>query len=248
VRAHLRLVFVVLTSIAVIAAAFAVNRGAGSSGPVQADELKKAYAATASNTAAKTSGDKTVYFADGTHAHDPGAPPHNDLDPRTKNAVSRAAPTTDADTADPTTPARAVADMRAASIQRGQRPVQLRHVPVNPAQPTIPTNRYNLFNACYGLRSTATGRYLAGAAPRFGGRALSSAAPLYFKPSSLGHYLLYSTTATFLGGGKGQVTYAAAPGPGVNWTVTRVRPGRATCPPRAAPAPGSPQPRTAAPS
>ncbi len=226
VRVHVRLVLVTVVSFAVVATAFAINRGAGTSGPSQADELKKVYAATAKNTAAKSTGDKTVYFADGTHAHDPGAPPHNDLDPRTKNAVSRAAPTTDADTADPTTPARAIADQRAAAAQRRQKPVPLRHVPVDPAQPTIPTSRYNLFNACYGLKSTATGRYLDGAAPRFSATTLTRSSPLYFKPSSLGHYLLYSKGATFLSGSKGRVTYAAKPGPAVDWTVTRVAAGQ----------------------
>ncbi|MCW2755261.1 MAG: hypothetical protein JWQ32_2672 [Marmoricola sp.] len=226
VRAHLRLVLVAVTSIALIAAAFALNRSSGTSGPSQADGLKKMYTASVKNAVAKARGDKTRYAADGTHVDYPGGPPHNDHDPRTKNWVSRAALTTDSNTADPTTPAKAIADERAAATQRRQRPVRLRHVRVNPVQPSIPTSRYNLFNACYGLRSTTTGRYLAGADPEFAARTLTGAAPLYFKPSSLGHYLLYSKAAAFLSGSGGHVAYAAAPGPAVNWTVTRAGPGR----------------------
>src|SRR5689334_6508092 len=99
-RGKLRLTLVLWVSIVVVAATIAVNKSGGSG---NADELKQAYAATAANST-KKAGDTTVFNADGTHSHDPGAPPHNDNDPKTKNSVSRSAPTTDADTADPTTP------------------------------------------------------------------------------------------------------------------------------------------------
>jgi hypothetical protein len=215
-------------SLAVIVATVVMNRGSStgssSASGSQADELKKAYAATAANTTAKQTGNTTtIYNADGTHSHDPGAPPHNDNDPLTKNAVSRAAPTTDRDTADPTTPAQAARSIDAAASQRKQRNPKLKHVAVDPAQPTIPTDRYNLFNACYGLKSAATGRYLSGTA--FSAGSLAAASPLYFKPSSLGHYLLFTKASTFLGGNGKRAVIAAKPGPAVNWTVTQAGPG-----------------------
>ncbi|RNL77717.1 hypothetical protein [Nocardioides marmorisolisilvae] len=215
-RGNLRLALVVWVSIVVVAATIAINKSGGGG---SADELKKSYAATAANTTKKT-GDNTVYNADGTHAHDPGTPPHNDNDPATKNSVSRSAPTTDKDSADPTTPAQASRNMRAAAAQRAETPAPLKHVAVDPSQPSIPTNRYNLFNACYGLQSTATGKWLTTSG--FKGASRDSAAPLYFKPSSLGHYLVMTKSSTFLGG-KGLATFSTAqPGPSVNWTVTQV--------------------------
>lgn len=219
-RGTLRLALVLCVSLAVVAATLVLSRGGDLLGSSQADELKKSAAATAANTAAKKSGDTTVYNADGTHAHDPGAPPHNDSDPKTKNSVSRSAPTTDQDSADPTTPKQAIRNARSAATQRKETPAKLRHVAVDPAQPTIPTNRYNLFNACYGLKSTATGRYLDGTT--FRGAALTNAAPLFFKPSALGHYMLYTKAAKFLAGSSGKAAYATTPGPAVDWTVTKV--------------------------
>ncbi|MFL6160298.1 MAG: hypothetical protein ACJ72D_29770 [Marmoricola sp.] len=222
-RGNLRLALVVCLSLAVIAATLVLNHGGGGSGS-QADELKKAYAATAANTVAKKSGkSSTIYNADGTHSHDPGAPPHNDNDPLTKNAISRSAPTTDADTADPTTPAQAARDVAAAAAQRAQSDPKLKHVAVDPAQPTVPTNRYNLFNACYGLRSVSTGRYLVGTG--FSGSSLAAASPLYFKPSALGHYMLFTRASTFLAGNGTRAAFATKPGPAVDWTVTQAGKG-----------------------
>lgn len=220
-RGKFRLALVGFVSVAVVAATLTFAHG-DSSAPAQADELKKAYAVTAANTAAGSSADKTVYNADGTHAHDPGAPPHNDNDPALKNAVSRSAPSTDGETADPTTPRQAARSTDAAATQRAQSPVPLRHVPVDPEQPNLPTDRYNLFNACYGLKSTATGAWLSGASPRFAASSLSDAAPLFFKPSGLGHYLIFTKASTFLGGANGKATFAPKPGPSVNWNLTQV--------------------------
>jgi len=219
-RGKLRLALVAVVSLAVVTATLTFARGGGLPFSSQADELKKAYANTAANNGAKAD-DETTYNADGTHAHDPGAPAHDDTDPATKNSVSRSAPTTDGDTADPTTPSQAARSVAAAEAQRNQAEVPLRNVPVDPAQPNVPSNRYNLFNACYGLKSTANGRWLSGAG--FTGSTLSGGAPFYFKPSSLGHYLIFTKAKTFLGGAKGKATVATTkPGPTVNWTLTQV--------------------------
>ncbi len=184
------------------------------------DSLKKGYDATAANTTADEK-PGVVYNADGSHTHAPGTPPHSDSDPATKNAVSRAATTTDAETADPTTPRQARAHERSAAQQRKDKPVRLRQVSIDPGQPEIPTDRYNMFNACYGLRSTATGGWLSGTS--FG----STSTRLYFKPTDLGSYLLYSTAGTYLGRDLlGRVAYVSKAGPTSNWTVTQAGRGQ----------------------
>ena len=222
-RPALRLAVAVCVALALVGSVLLLNHGSTGDGTgASADELKKSYAATAANTTRKPS-DDTVYNADGTHAHDPGAAPHDDNDPKTKNAISRSATTTDADTVDPTTPAAARVHESSAADQRGERPVRLRTVPVDPARPSVPTSRYNLFNACYGLRSTATGRWLSGTT--LAAASLTSGTPLYFKPTALGSYLLYGPAGTYLGAASGRAAYASTPGPAVNWTVTQAGAG-----------------------
>lgn len=219
-RGTLRLTLVVCVSIAVIVSTVLYDHGSTPSSG-QADELKKLYAANAANAAAK-SGD-TTYNAKGTHAHDPGAPPHDDNDPKTKNSVSRSAPTTDYDSADPTTPAQAARSIGSAAQQRAQREPRLTNVPISAPQPTVPTDRYNMFNACYGIKSTGTGKWLNALA--FSAGSLTNGSPLYFKPTSLGHYMLYTKAGMFLAGGKDSAKFGTKPGPAVNWTVTQAGPG-----------------------
>src|SRR4051794_40270691 len=129
--------------------------GSGSTG--QADAYKKAYVAEAKNTRSAAQGADTIYLADGTHIHPNGLVDdghgHNHNDPATKNSVSRSAPTTDAETADPTTPQQARLAADDAAQQRNQTEPTLSHVPVSAAQTASPTNRYNMFNSCYGLQS-----------------------------------------------------------------------------------------------
>ncbi len=223
-RPTLRLAVAIVVAFALVGATLVLNqRGSGAGGQNSADELKKSYAATAANTAKKAD-DAVAYSADGTHSHDPGAPAHDDNDPKTKNAISRSATTTDADTVDPTTPAQARRDERAAAAQRKQREVPLKHVAVDPPQPTIPTDRYNLFNACYGLQSTLNRRWLAQTS--IGPATKGAGTALYFKPTDLGRYLLYSPARTYLGVKSGKPAYVAGKaGPAVNWTVTQSGPG-----------------------
>jgi hypothetical protein len=141
--------------------------------------------------------------------------------------VSRSAPVTDADTADPTTPTQARTAVSAVETQRAERPPSLSSVPVHPAHTSSPTNRYGMFNACYGLQSTRTGRWLAGTtSPRFTASAIGRGVPLYFKPTTLGRYLLYSTARTYLGGATANAAYAATSGSTSNWVVTMPRRGQ----------------------
>ncbi len=209
-RGKLRLALTAVVSLAVVATTLTFARGSGLPLASQTDALRQAHAATAAaNSAAAEPGDETGH--DEGHTHDPA----------TKNAVSRSAPTTDAETADPTTPTEAARATASAAAQRDQVEVPLRTVPVSAAQPDVPTNRYNLFNACYGLKSTANNRWLSGTA--FTGSTLSGGSPFYFKPSSLGKYLIYTKAKTFLGGSGTKPTVTATkPGEAVNWTVTQV--------------------------
>lgn len=216
-RGNLRLTLVVCVSIAVIAATVVFSGGNSPSG--QADALKQALNATANGAALPGE----TYNADGSHAHDPGAPPHDDNDPMTKNSVSRSAPTTDNDSADPTAPDQAARGIATAAAQRAQREPKLGNVAINAPQPSIPTDRYNLYNACYGLKSIATGKWLNGLA--FSSSTLANASPLFFKPSSLGHYMLFTKAGTFFSGNSKNAVIALKPGPSVDWTVTQAGKG-----------------------
>jgi hypothetical protein len=230
-RPQLRLALAVWVSFAVIAATMTLNAHTTPTGtPSGADALKKAYTATAANKVAAHSGpraDRIVYHADGTHSHLPGMPTHDHNNPATKNSVTRVtAAEADGDTTDPTTPQQAAANAASAAEQREQSDPPLTHVPVDPAQPAVPSDRYNLFNACYGLQSTLSHRWLTGTT--FTAADLTGATPLYFKPTELGRYLVYSPDQKFLGkvGLLARIGYAGQPGEATNWTVTEAAPGQ----------------------
>ena len=193
----------------------------------------KTYDAKTLNLRAEKQKADTTYLADGSHLHSGvggsgEAVPHDDNDPATKNAVSRAAQVTDKDTTDPTSPQQAKADEDAVAAQRKRREPRLGHVPVVATKhASVPSDRYNLFNACYGLQSTRTSRWLTGGS--FSASSMQKASPLYFKPSRLGSYLIYSKDQKFLAGGQGltgsQVGYAATPSATGDWTATTTSKG-----------------------
>ncbi len=224
-----RLVVAVGLSAGAVLTAIVVPSGAlaGLTGQGEPDAYKKAYAANAKNTQAAAQGSDTIYLPDGSHVHPGGlADGHNHNDPATKNSVSRSATVTDAQTADPTTPDQAQRSVEAAAAQRAQSEPKLSSVPVSPAHATSPTDRYNMFNACYGLQSTRTGRWLSGdVTPAFAASAETAGAPLYFKPTELGRYLLYSKARTYLDGSAGAARYAPGPSATANWVVTTPRNG-----------------------
>src|SRR3954470_12702098 len=232
-----RLVVAVGVTLGTLVTAFVVPGAflgsSGSTAAGRADAYKQSYVAQAKNTRAAAPGADTIYLADGTHIHPNGLVDdghgHNHNDPATKNSVSRSAPTTDAETADPTTPQQARVAVDEASKQRNQVEPALSHVPVSAAQTASPTNRYNMFNACYGLQSTKTGRWLTDAnVPTFAAASESAGTPLYFKPSGLGRYLLYSPDHRYLDGGAATATYADAGGPSNDWVVQMPKAGQFT--------------------
>ncbi len=214
---------------AVVAALVMPTGLLGIAGAGAADGYKQQYAARAATQLAAQQGQRTIYLPDGSHVHlDGTVDKHGRLhkDPAVKNAVSRSAPVTNQETKDPTTPQQAEAHRRAAAEQRSESDPALTSVPLTPPQPSAPTDRYNMFNACYGLQSSTSGRWLTGLdEPAFTGTDLDAASPLYFKPTTLGKYLLYSTAQTFLDGGRAQARYAADPGTTNDWTVEMPRKG-----------------------
>jgi hypothetical protein len=221
--ARRRLAAAIGISVGAVVAAVALPSGAlAGLSAAQSDGYKKTYVAAANNQRSAAQGSGTVYFADGTHLHPNGLiDGHNHNDPRTKNSVSRTAPVTNAETADPTTPEQARVATRAAAAQRSEAEPQLSSVPVSPAHAATPSNRYNMFNACYGVQSTRTGRWLTGAnTPTFTASTIGAGEPFYFKPTALGRYMLYSRAGTFLDGAQSAVTYAAQPGPTNDWVAT----------------------------
>ncbi len=218
-RRRLSLAAVLSTGALVVA----VGVPGGLPGTVDRPEtLKKVYSATSASAVAAagagTDDGQTVHaVSDDGHEHDHG-------DPSTKNALSRNTTADNAETTDPTTPAQARTSKSAAAHQRSRTEPALSKVRVSAKRTTSPANRYNMFNACYGLQSARTGRWLAaGESPSFTARTMAAGAPLYFKPTELGRYLLYSRARTFLDGAGPAVSYAEAPGATNDWVATMPR-------------------------
>jgi len=123
-------------------------------------------------------------------AHD-----HDHGDPATKNQISRAGEVGE-DTQDPTTAAeRRGAAAYVASERRLPDP-DLTTVPATPTRTKVPHTRYAMANGCYRLAGQ----------------------PIYFKPTTLGVYLLYSKDRRFVVAGGG---LAAEPSPAAEWTARR---------------------------
>ncbi|MCW2808027.1 MAG: hypothetical protein JWQ93_1982 [Marmoricola sp.] len=223
-RAGRRLVAAVGLSAGAVVAAVVMPSGALGAAGDSGDGYKKAYDAATSIRRAAAQGSGTIYLSDGSHLHpngltDGGTHDHND--PTTKNAISRSATVTTAATADPTTPDQARRAADAAATQRAQSEPKLSSVAVSPAHSTTPSDVYNMFNACYGVQSTRTGRWLAaGTTPSFTATTIDAAEPLYFKPTTLGRYLLYSRAGTFLDAAQPAVSYTAGPGPTADWVAS----------------------------
>ena len=126
------------------------------------------------------------------HVDPPGTPPHNHNDPKTKNAVSRAGET-GKDVRDPSTFLTRARARSAVAAQRKMQEPTLAHVRVMQKRLEHPQDRYAMANGCY----------------RLGGQ------KIYFKPTDLGQYLLYTTDRQFLvNGGK-----LAAPSDATIWTA-----------------------------
>ena len=109
------------------------------------------------------------------HVDPPGTPPHRHDDPKTKNAVSRAGET-GKDARDPSTFLTRAVGRSAVAAQRRMKDPTLKHVRAVPRRLVRPQDRYAMANGCYLL----------------GGQRI------YFKPTDLGQYLLYTPDRQFL--------------------------------------------------
>jgi microsomal dipeptidase-like Zn-dependent dipeptidase len=132
------------------------------------------------------------------HVDPPGTPPHNHNDPRTKNLVSRSGET-GADTRDPSTFLTRARARSAVAAERTMKDPRLTHVRAMQKRSKHPQDRYAMANGCYGL----------------GGRRI------FFKPTDLGKYLLYTPDRRFLVTGG----TAATPSDATVWTARARRHG-----------------------
>lgn len=164
-----------------------------------------------------------------THAgtRQPDGHTHDHSDPTTKNDVSRAGET-GADTQDPTTPAQARAATAYVQTQRNLPDPTLTAVPLGRSRTTVPQDRYAAAGGCYALTAPdgrAIGRGADGRL-RAGGRA----APLFFKATTLGTFLLHGTARDFVSAGdllQPGPRFAATPSTDTEWTLFK-RDGRFT--------------------
>ncbi|MEI5674333.1 MULTISPECIES: hypothetical protein [unclassified Nocardioides] len=134
------------------------------------------------------------------HVDPAGTPPHTHHDPATKNSLSRASEVS-MDTQDPTSAAEKRTAASYVASQRRLRDPRLTTVPVMQKRRARPQDRYAMANGCY----------------RLAGRRI------FFKPTDLGTYLLYTTDRGFLAAGGER---AAKPSPAVEWRAARA--GRRT--------------------
>lgn len=145
-------------------------------------------------------------------------------DPTRNNALSRSSETVGTD--DPTSPADAERNALSAAAQRRQREPRLRHVPVDPPRRQVPQNRYAMYDACYTVQSATTGRYLTDpAAPSFTAVGRAATTKVYFKPTALGRYMLYSPASHYLDAGGADARWVPTMSEHADWTAT-MRPGR----------------------
>ena len=128
----------------------------------------------------------------GGHVDPPGTAPHTHDDPRTKNAVSRASEQGE-ETADPTTFLDKAAARTAVAAQRAMRDPRLTKVRPVQKRSKRPQDRYAMANGCYGVDGQ----------------------PIFFEPTKLGSYLLYTSGGQFLS----TTGIQAQPSPATVWTA-----------------------------
>jgi hypothetical protein len=145
-----------------------------------------------------SAGNPTVADARAAKGLAPDGHDHRHDDPRTKNALSRAALT--AGTDDPTSAEDAEANRAYVARSRRMKDPELTTVPVRETRAEVPRDRYEMAGGCYRLRG----------------------APVRFRATELGTYVLYGRARTFLTGtADDRITWAAQPSTDAEWTVRR---------------------------
>ena len=148
--------------------------------------------------------------------------PHDHNDPATKNSVSRAKAT--AETADPTTKVEAALNSLTVQAQRDEADPPLVPSKSPAARAPVPGDRYAMAGGCYGLRSDATGKWVARSGNGYAATAaaVGAAEPFHFQATDLGKYLLFGKGKTFLStGGLNGIDAAPAASAAGDWTVTK---------------------------
>jgi hypothetical protein len=157
------------------------------------------YAGTREGTLqARTDAQKKKRLEARPHVDPPGTPPHNHNDPKTKNAVSRAAET-GAEVRDPSTVVSRAVAQAAVAADRSMKDPRLTKVRPMQKRLTRPQDVYAMANGCY----------------RFSGL------KIYFKPTDLGQYLLFTPDQRFLVNGP----TAPAPSDATIWTARKRKHG-----------------------
>lgn len=88
--------------------------------------------------------------------------------------------------------------------------------------PPLPTSRYSLANNCYALGSAITGNYLqkqTDGSYQVTATSVSTALPIYFKPSALGNYLLSLPDASLLATNGNVLSTATDASDTSNWSI-----------------------------
>ena len=103
---------------------------------------------------------------------------------------------------------------------------QLTRVPAYPKHTAVPATRYAMAGACYTLQAPS-GAYVVrdGTSVGLADVPAADAAPLYFKATRLGGYLLHASDGVLASNG-GTVEITAEPSPDADWTVVRDGSGR----------------------
>jgi hypothetical protein len=218
---------------AVVAAALTVPTFAGRGPDGRGDSVSRAHtqevhergerqAATAERAATRERYGDTSRFVEAV-AEDDGHGHSHAVNAR-DNEISRSSEAVSVEAADPTTEEEAEASRAVAATQRSEPSPRLRPAVLQAPRYERPRTRYEMAGACYGLRAATTGRWLnrtpsGGVAARGTGEA--AAAPLHFRATGLGSFLLYGDQRDFVAGADPGVTWADEPSPSADWTVRR---------------------------
>ncbi len=148
---------------------------------------------------------------------------HDHSDTSRDDEISRSVEAESIDAQDPTTPAQAEASRQVVAEQRTEPTPRTKPAVLQAPRYERPRTRYEMANACYGIRAGGTGRWLARTEDgvRATGGSEQSAARFFFKPTDLGSYLLHGTESDVLEGRTSGVGWAAEPSPNADWTVRR---------------------------
>lgn len=216
-------------SIGVVAGAWLVPSYGGPNGQARTSAQQSYQAAARASVEAQVATmleQGTIWLPNGTHVHTDGAGIKDGkivFDPAEKNAIARVG----VSTGDPTTEAEAEASRAAAARMRNQSEPRLVGKRLTPPRKSVATNRFEVANGCYAIRDNRTGRWLSDVegAPGFSAASKRGATPIFFKPTDLGRYLLWTPDRTMLSNRGATLTTVAKPGPKAVWQLTTPRAG-----------------------